>query len=414
MKYLFSTFSGYGHINPILAIAAESVRRGHSVYWLCGPRFREQIEATGAQLLPWKLESCDNDMTPIRPDPDTTGMEASVTFARSLWVDPMPGQIGEYNRVYQEYRFDALVVDMVALGASEFSKQSGVPYITIATNPRTLCDHPDTPAAEHETVPLCDLWGSPSFMQHFLPVVNHTRKVIGLDPLSSSFHLLDAITSPYLHLMQTTAAFEDIEKTKGSHLHFVGPIKPFVSKVFNPPPWWTKVMDRRLLVVHVTQGTYTMDAAALVEPTIQALANEDCLVIATTPEFGSEIFSGKNLPLNAHVEPYIPHDQLLPYVDIMITNAGYNGTTTALSHGVPLICAGRSEDKADVSRMVAKTDAGIDLDTNRPSKEAIKDAVRQLRETNRYKEQAERIQKDFAKHDSVVESCNLIKKLLDS
>ncbi|KAL9596289.1 MAG: hypothetical protein Q9219_005884 [cf. Caloplaca sp. 3 TL-2023] len=413
MKYLFSTFSGYGHINPILALASELVRRGHSVHWLCGPRFKDYIVATGAKFLPWKDASCDNDLTPICPDPDTTGMEASVTFARTLWVDPMPGQIREYRRAYGEHRFDALVVDIVALAASVFAKESGIPYITIATNPRTICDHADTSVAERESVPLCDMWGSPAFMQGFTPVVNHTRATMGLDALSPSFHLLDAITSPYLHLMQTTASFEDIDKVKGPHMHFVGPMKPFTTGKFDPPSWWTKLTDRRRFIVHVTQGTYTMDAAALVEPTIRALANEDCLVIATTPEFKADMFSTENLPLNAHVEPYISHDQLLPYVDVMITNAGYNGTTTALSHGVPLICAGRSEDKADVSRLVAKTGAGIDLDTSKPSIEAIRAAVRLLRGTNTYKEQAERIQKDFQQHDSVTESCDLIEQLLD-
>ncbi|KAL8799568.1 MAG: hypothetical protein Q9200_007510, partial [Gallowayella weberi] len=283
MKYLFSTFSGYGHINPILSIAAELVKRDHTVYWLCGPRFKENILASGAEFLLWTSASCDNDLTPIGPDPDTTGLEASVTFARTLWLDPMPGQVGEYRRVYNEYKFDALVVDMVALGAYTFSMESGILYITLATNPRTLCDHADTPIAQRELVPLCDMWGSPAFMQSFIPVVNQARATMALEPLSPSFHLLDAITSPYLHLMQTTAAFEDVDKVKEPHLHFVGPMKPFTTQKFKPPAWWPKLVERRHFVVHVTQGTYTMAAAELVEPTIRALADEDCLVIATTP-----------------------------------------------------------------------------------------------------------------------------------
>jgi UDP-glucoronosyl and UDP-glucosyl transferase len=47
------------------------------------------------------------------------------------------------------------------------------------------------------------------------------------------------------------------------------------------------------------------------------------------------------LPANTHVVEYIPHDRLLPKVDVMVTNGGYGAVQRALSMGVPLVVAGR-------------------------------------------------------------------------
>jgi hypothetical protein len=102
-------------------------------------------------------------------------------------------------------------------------------------------------------------------------------------------------------------------------------------------------------VVHVTQGSFTTDTAALTTPTIQALADDDLLVVVTCPDPDAL----GTLPRNVRTAGFIPHRLLLPHVDVMVTNAGYNGTLTALAHGVPLVCAGREMDRADVSARVA-------------------------------------------------------------
>jgi UDP:flavonoid glycosyltransferase YjiC (YdhE family) len=49
----------------------------------------------------------------------------------------------------------------------------------------------------------------------------------------------------------------------------------------------------------------------------------------------------------------------------MITNGGYGGVQHALRHGVPVIVAGETADKAEVAARVQYTGAGIDLGTAR-------------------------------------------------
>lgn len=116
--------------------------------------------------------------------------------------------------------------------------------------------------------------------------------------------------------------------------------------------------------MHVTQGTIdNADLGRLLEPTIDALGGEDVIVVATTG--GRELSQLKvPLPLNTYVAEYIPHDVLLPKVDVMVTNGGYGAVQRALSMGVPLAVAGNTEDKPEVAARVAWSGAGVNLKTD--------------------------------------------------
>lgn len=416
MKLLFSTFSGVGHVNPFSAIATELVSRGHEVRWLCGPRFCDQISATGAHFIPWSSPICDADITLGIPDAGTSGMAATVSQARVMFVDPMVEQVENYKRALKKFAADAMVVDMFGFGPMTFAELGGPEYVTMSLNPRIVFDHPNVPAGQEEAGAMCDTWGSPAFMEEFRPLVDKARARLGLDPLPSTFGFLDAMTSPYLHLMQTTPAFELIDKAQLPQLRSVGPMRPMTALDFVPPNWWADIVSRERFVVHVTQGTYTAESTnseTLVQPTLRALEHEDCLVVATTSAVDIKAFSADSLPANVRVERFIPHTDLLPFVNVMITNAGFNGVLAALSHGVPLICAGISEDKGDVSALVAESGAGINLRTGSPTEAQIRDAVRTIRHDPKYARQAKRIQADFAGHDSAVESCDLIENLVE-
>lgn len=80
----------------------------------------------------------------------------------------------------------------------------------------------------------------------------------------------------------------------------------------------------------------------------------------------------------------------------MITNGGYGGVQFALSHGVPLIVAGDSEDKPDVAARTAWSGAGINLKTGKPTPVAIRTAVDKILVTPSYTERARCLASEFA------------------
>lgn len=132
--------------------------------------------------------------------------------------------------------------------------------------------------------------------------------------------------------------------------------------------------------------------------------------MVTTPDAETAL-KEIELPANVRLVSFIPHSELLPYVDVMITNAGYNGVLAALSQGVPLVCAGKTEDKADVSARVVYAEAGIDLGTDSPSEASIKNAVQDVLEIEKYRNGARRVQQSFQESRGAAEACDLLEKL---
>jgi UDP:flavonoid glycosyltransferase YjiC (YdhE family) len=169
----------------------------------------------------------------------------------------------------------------------------------------------------------------------------------------------------------------------------------------------------RVPVVHVTQGTVAdADLAALVLPTIHALADEDVLVVAGTGRHDPTTLGP--LPANARVAPFVPHGWLLPHTAVMVTNGGFGGVQVALANGVPLVVAGATEDKPEVAARVAWAGVGVNLATNTPTAAQIREAVRQVLREGTYAERAAAMRDVYAKLDAGRESATLIEALADT
>ena len=106
-----------------------------------------------------------------------------------------------------------------------------------------------------------------------------------------------------------------------------------------------------------------------------------------------------SLPANVRLERFVPHDLLLPHVDVMVTNGGYGGVQQALANGVPLVVAGDSEDKPEVAARVQWSGAGVNLHTGRPSPAMVRRAVRRVLARESYRRRARDLQAEIAATD---------------
>ena len=201
----------------------------------------------------------------------------------------------------------------------------------------------------------------------------------------------------------STPAFEFPRQNLSPSIKFIGPLLPlFDPSTFHPPDWWATLLAHpRENVIHITQGTVATHPENLLLPAVQALSPQpDLLLVLTGKDIDTLLFSPSTpKPSNVLISPFAPHALLLPHVGVMVTNGGYNGVLAALANGVPLVCAGTTEDKADVCSRVAWAGAGVDLRTDAPSERAIRDAVERVMGDGRYRRAAERLRDDFARRD---------------
>ena len=143
----------------------------------------------------------------------------------------------------------------------------------------------------------------------------------------------------------TVPAFEYPRSDAPATLHFAGPLSATGSQA--PRPSWWADLDGGRPVVHVTQGTIAnKDFGQLVGPTLEALADDDVLVVVSTG--GRPLDTLPPLPANARAAEYLPYDELLPRTDVFVTNGGYGGVQYALRYGVPIVATGGKEDKPEV------------------------------------------------------------------
>ncbi len=118
------------------------------------------------------------------------------------------------------------------------------------------------------------------------------------------------------------------------------------------------------------------------------------------------------LPPNVRAEPFVPYDRLLPHVDLLVTNGGYGTVQMALAHGVPLVAAGKTEDKAEICTRVAWAGVGINLKTESPHSQQIKQAVWQTLNTPTYRQNTQRLCNNFAQYNAPQQAVTLIEQLM--
>jgi UDP:flavonoid glycosyltransferase YjiC (YdhE family) len=176
------------------------------------------------------------------------------------------------------------------------------------------------------------------------------------------------------------------------------------------PEWWQH-LDRTKHPILVTQGTIAnRDFGQVIAPALVALGGrENKTLIVTTG--GQPVESiPVAIPSNARIALFLPYAQIMPEIDLLITNGGYGTVNMAVSHGIPIISAGLTEDKEEVSAHVQWCGTGIDLRANQANPEAIKHAVDEIYTQPRYRERAHQLALEFASHDAKSELLSLIEE----
>jgi UDP:flavonoid glycosyltransferase YjiC (YdhE family) len=175
---------------------------------------------------------------------------------------------------------------------------------------------------------------------------------------------------------------------------FVGPVLRASTRVAELPEWWGD-LDDDVPVIHVSQGTLAnVDLEELVLPTVRALARRRALVVVSTG--GVPVERLGPLPANARAAEFLPHADLMPKVNVFVTNGGYGGLHAALGHGVPIVAAGDTEDKVETTRRVEWSGTGVNLRTGRPTEAQIAAGVDRVLTEPSFRERAQALQAEIA------------------
>jgi UDP:flavonoid glycosyltransferase YjiC (YdhE family) len=402
-----------GHVAPMLSAAAALVDRGHEVLFLTGSRFAAATAATGAEhiALPPQADYDDRDIDAAFPRRrELKGIAQLRSDLIDVFVEPLPHQYRAVCELLDTRDIDIILSEGAATGAVPLRLGGRVehpPIVACGVVPLSLTSRdaaPYGPALAPSSSPLgrlrnraLTLGVQKGLLRAVQARANALLGQLGCSPLPV-FCFDAAATLPDRFVQFTVPGFEYPRSDLPATVRFAGRLEPRTGDVA-PPDWWDE-LDGERPVVHVTQGT--LDNANLdrvIGPTLRALAGEDVLVVAATGGRALGELPGP-LPANARVAEFLPYAALLPKVDVMVTNGGYGGVQQALAAGVPLVVAGKGEDKAEIAARVGWSGAGLNLKTGDPSPEQVRDAVRRVHREPSFRARAQALAAEYAAYDA--------------
>ncbi|WP_315094245.1 nucleotide disphospho-sugar-binding domain-containing protein [uncultured Cellulomonas sp.] len=419
-RILFALTPVTGHVRPALPLARALVAEGHEVVVYAGTKFAEGVLATGAKHAPIvqgrDLDDAELDAWSHAHGAPAPGIKRLQWDVLHHFVGTVPGFLADLDEIVAAERPDVLVTDNGFVAGAITARRHRLPSVLFSVSPLAISSKDTAPFGLGLQPPRTGLDGLRYavlgwFIERvlFREAQKAAERVVtdAGQPVPEGFFLDWVQTSATRVLHTSVPGFEYPRSDLPENVELVGPFLPAGVDRFEPPVWWDDVVEARRTgrpVVLVTQGTVATDPERLIWPAIEALADEDVLVVATTEPAG--------YPENVRATPFVPFDRLLPMVDVMITNGGFGGVQQALASGVPVLVAGRTEDKAEVGARVTWSGVGLALPTDRvtdaTTSEAVRHGVRRLLDNPSFARRAGELAAEYAEHDGVGRAVSVI------
>ncbi|WP_434525232.1 glycosyltransferase [Photorhabdus asymbiotica] len=412
-----------GHVYPMLKVAESLIAQGHQVTVFTGALFRQQVEALNAQFAPFD-EQIDFDYRhleqhfPNRAQLPPGNVQMALAF-KNFFSAPIPLLDYQLRQIIREQQAELLIAENCFYGILPLlqkEKTHRLPVIVVGITPLAY--------SSKDSV----FWGPrippavlPPELTHEQLVDEANQQLIAEVQDSFNDSLIQsggsALTRPFndemifdadRFLQLSTLAFEYPRQGLPDTVHFIGPLPNPAPEIESPQLW--EEDDPRPLVI-VTQGTISnTDLNQLILPTLHALATLPIRVLATTGGRPVETLS-KDLPENVHIEEFISFEHWLPQASLLISNGGYGTINYALSHGTPLLIADAGEGKQEAAFRVVWAGCGINLETAHPTESQLKQTVENMLNTDLFKQRAQIVQQDYARHDALTAISNHVEQL---
>ena len=407
-KILFTTLPADGHFNPLTGLARHLQAAGCDVRWYTSPVYGGKLETLGIRHYPFQKALDTNgqyldEHFPARKTVHDPVEKLNFDMINGL-VNRAPEYYADLRDVYASFPFDLVVADSLFPAIPFIKDKLRVPVVAIGVVPLAensidlapygMAMTPATGAAERAEHEKLRAFAENVLFAPSIAAFDATLKAHGIAvPRSVPFDLL--IREADLYLQIGTPRFEYPRTDLGGNVRFVGALLPYAAGP-ERKTWSDDRLGKFGKVVLVTQGTVEKDTHKILEPTLAAFRDTDVLVVAATGGSGTAALREKYAAANVIVEDFIPFDQVMPHAGVFVTNGGYGGTLLSIRHQLPMVAAGVHESKNEVCKRIGYFGLGIDLGTETPSPEAIRDAVAAVLADGTYRENVARLAADLA------------------
>jgi MGT family glycosyltransferase len=388
------------HALPLLAIAGAWRRRGHRVVVATGHAVAPLVAAAGMEHITLSMSRGSNQgviaAREVPPEEAASlaafiaatreGMLATLRYqaqARATDLLWRPREVAMRTiRIVEDVRPDAILVDHLAFAATIGLRALGVPYGDV------VLGHPTALPVGGEVYGVPSAWPvaitanalelrslraiargvSEAFSQAYSDVLR------SISPASDG--LADAFAAHGdLVLFNYPAELHGPERTALLPRHvFLGS----AVRAERPDPetaaWLARPDDRPLVVVSL--GTFLSARHDVLLRVAAALRRVDVRVAIAIGANDPDLLGA--VPPHWLVRASLPQVALLAHAALLVTHAGNNSVTEALTFGVPMLVLPFSTDQFDGAAAVERRVAGLALDPNASPRPLIAGSVRGL------------------------------------
>lgn len=420
MKILFANFPADGHFNPLTGLAVYLKEQGHDVRWYTSRVYADKLRQLEIPHFTFKkaMDISGDQIDEIFPE--RTKKRSQISKLKfdiiNAFILRGPEYYTDLKDVHAIFPFDLMVADCAFTGIPFVKDLMKIPVASIGVFPLSEKSR-DLPPPGLGMTPSDGWLGK--IKQALLRRISDA--VIFREPNRVLYNVLDQYKIPHnreslfdmmirksdILLQIGTPGFEYYRSDLSENVRFVGPLLPHAGTK-QRSPWFDERLREYKKVVLVTQGTVEKDVTKIIIPTLEAFKGTNTLVVVTTGGSDTQRLRNAYPQRNIIIEDFIPFNEIMPYVTVYITNGGYGGTMLGIMNKLPMVVAGVHEGKNEICARVGYFKIGINMRTERPTPDAIDQAVNRIMKDSQYKENVRDMAAEFSKYNPCERSARLI------
>lgn len=403
-KILFACIPADGHFNPMTGLAVYLKDKGYDVRWYTGKNYKKKLDQMGIPYFPFvKAKEINiSELDEAYPERKKLKGISHIKFdIINLFINRMKDYYEDVKDIFNSYPFDLLVFDNTFPGTIIKDKLN-VPVVGIGVVPLAL-SAPDIPQYGLGHQPANNFLSKRK--QNFIKLM--AEKLIFKETKLAYNELLESLNlktedhnifdiSPLNATVFLQNGIPEMDYPRNSipkSIKYVGALNTWTQKSINTDHKdWKAILDPKKKTILISQGTVEKNHKKLIIPSLESFKNEPYNVIVVTGNNDTKILKRQYPYKNIYIEDFIPFEVIMPFTDVFITNGGYGSSMISIKHGIPMVTAGINEGKNEICARIDYCGLGIDLKTERPRSNSIKEAVYQILTTDIYKKNVNQVQ----------------------
>ena len=376
LRIAFFCIPAHGHTNPMLPVAAELVRRGHSVrfYSFQGtgglPDFCGKIGKTGAEFV-----SCDAYMPEVSAEEIAGLKRVSITEMTVQAIKITLAMDDFLDREFKTFQPDVVYTDSACFWGKLNAWKHHVPMV-VSTSTFAF-NQLSSQYMKHPPGEIADMiFGLPRIGKALKSLEPHGYHVRNPLSLVQSDNSMDSV-------VYTSRRFQPYAESYSDHYAFVGP-----SVFSDAAPDKKKARP----LVYISMGTVINDRPDFYHKCFEALKDLNVDVLISC---GNAVDREKLgiPPENFRLQPYVDQLDVLSRADVFITHCGMNSVSESLYMAAPMVLYPQTGEQFAVARRAAELGAGILLKND--SAGGIRAAVQEILDHDSYQKAAAECGRDF-------------------